>query len=326
MMVRRPHVFLCFTIFGLCFLLAWRFRFFVSVTQPIHKHRAKNLQTLENIKNILQNSTSADTNLVNPTEQSKTSKTNEVKPDTQKPTQPKSTQAKPTPERPLPVLTAEPQDSFYGKGCKINRYRARHQKILNEWQKIVKRRNIEQYFICFGSFLGSVRNGDIVPYDSDMDVCMFRHDYHKLYPEESKRPVNLNDGKIHMLLQRHSPHPNSNTPRQNCKGELVRSVADDCAILDPHGRLYLGSLIYLDIFMIEDHGAQLWDEYRNRIHPRDAILPLKPCKYLGLDTLCPNNQEKYLDVYYGKDYMKPHHVCKNGSWVQNMAGARRRLV
>ena len=299
-----------FATFGICFLVAWRVGLFDR--QPVRLVRTStvSLQTLiRDVNNVLNESISVNQNLV---KRAGPVKTVETKPVT----------AKPVPEQTLPVLTAEPQDRFYGKGCRVNRYRERLQKILHEWENIAKRRDITQYFICFGSFLGSVRNGDIVPYDSDMDVCMFRHDYHKLYPEESQRPVNLNDGNIHMLLQRHSPHPRANTPRKDCKGKIVRSVTDDCAILDPHGRLYLGALIYLDIFMIEDHDASFWDEYRDQIHPRDSILPVKPCKYLGLDTQCPNSAEKYLNVYYGKDYMKPHHVCRNGKWVQNMAGAR----
>ena len=145
----------------------------------------------------------------------------------------------------LPYLTLEAQDSYYGPGCKENRYRKRLQKVLQEWGLLAERRSISQYFLCFGSFLGAVRNGDIIPYDSDLDVCMFRRDYYKLYPEESKRPVNLNDGRIHLLLQRHSPHPLANTPRKDCKGNIVRKVVDHCAILDPHARLYNGALIWI---------------------------------------------------------------------------------
>ncbi|CAB3998836.1 Hypothetical predicted protein [Paramuricea clavata] len=309
-MFRRAHLFLMFATFGICFLVAWRVGLFDRQPLRLVRTSTVSLQTLiRDVNKVLNESISVNQNLV---KRAGPVKTVETKPIT----------ATPVPEQTLPPLTAEPQDRFYGKGCRTNRYRERLQKILHEWENIAKRRDITQYFICFGSFLGSVRNGDMVPYDSDMDVCMFRHDYHKLYPEESQRPVNLNDGKIHMLLQRHSPHPRANTPRKDCRGKIVRSVTDNCAILDPHGRLYLGALIYLDIFMLEDHGASFWDEYRDRIHPRDSILPVKPCKYLGLDTQCPNSAEMYLNVYYGKDYMKPHHLCRNGKWVQNMAGAR----
>ena len=232
----------------------------------------------------------------------------------------------PTMPAKLPTLTLDAQDSFYGFGCEENRYRKRLQMILREWVSLAKRRNISQYFICFGSYLGFVRNGDMVPYDMDMDVCMFRHDYYKLDPEESKRPLNLDDGEIHLLLHRHSPHPLSNTPRKDCKGNIVRSPVDDCAILNPHARLYNGALIYMDIFMFEDLGVKLWDEFRDKMHNRDAILPVEPCKYLELDTKCPNNAEKFLNVYYGKDYMTPHHKCKGGKWQQNMIDARPAFV
>ena len=252
-MFKRGRVYLSLTIFSLCLVMAWHFGLFEKFVRQISIFDKSDLQTLQMISKLPNNSISEKNNLVNSSVADQPLKV--------KPVRANKTQSKAEVERPLPVLTAEPQDSFYGKGCKVNRYRGRLQKILNEWQKIVKRRNITEYFICYGSFLGFVRNGDIVPYDSDMDVCMFRHDYHKLYPEEAKRPVDLNDGKFHMLLQRHSPHPKWNTPSKNCKGEMVRRVVDDCSILDPHGRLYLGRLIYLDIFMIEDYGPQFWDEY-----------------------------------------------------------------
>ena len=300
-MFRRKRLFRGVVICGLGLVVAWQLGLLRDIsTKPNNK-----FGTLLNIKEKIQ----------------RNSKPVDVKEVIRKRSPPK-----PTEEKPLPVLSAEPQDRYYGKGCGINRNRERLQKLLNEWQKIVIRRNITQYFICFGSFLGSVRNGDLIPYDKDMDVCMFRSDYHKLFPEESKRPLNLNDGTMHMLLQKHAPHPKTNVPRLNCKGKIVRHFADMCSILNPHGRLCLGKMIRLDIFLLEDQGAEFWDEYRDRFHPRDTILPLRPCKYLGIDTMCPNNATKYLNVYYGKDYTKPHHICKDGKWVENMAGARKPFV
>lgn len=233
--------------------------------------------------------------------------------------------AKAIPEYKLPSLTQKAQDAYYGKGCKINFYRKRLQVVFYEWQRLAKRRNIA-YFICYGSLLGAVRNNDIVPYDSDVDVTIFRHDYHKLYPEESQRPLDLNDGSIHMLLQRHSPHPKNDTPRRDCKGNIVRKVVDDCSIMDPQGRLYNGVFVYIDIFVIEDLGDKLWDEYSDEFHDRHTIFPLRPCTFLGFDTKCPNNAQKYWWAYYEKNYMKPHWVCKKGKWMKNMRSARERLL
>ena len=210
------------------------------------------------------------------------------------------------------------QNVFYGTGCQVNPYREGLQILLQTWNLIAERRNISKFFICFGSMLGSLRNGDIIPLDTDADICMLRNDYHKLYAEESKRPLDLNDGSIHLLLQKHSPHPAVDTPREDCDGRIVRTTTDDCGILDPHARLYIHAKIYLDIFMIEDHGEVLWDEYRNVFHKREALFPLNSCSYLGVNLKCPKDSTTYLTAYYGKNFIEPLRVCKNGRWIPNV--------
>lgn len=210
------------------------------------------------------------------------------------------------------------QNEYYGTGCQENPYREGLQILLHTWNLIAERRNISKFFICFGSMLGSLRNGDIIPLDTDVDICMLRNDYHKLYTEESNKPLDLNDGKIHLLLQRHSPHPQPHTPRQDCNGRIVRTTTDDCSILDPHARLYIHTKIYLDIFMIEAHGDVLWDEYRNVFHKREVLFPLNSCSYLGITSKCPRDHLTYLTSYYGKNFMAPLTVCKNGRWVPNV--------
>ncbi|XP_028396637.1 uncharacterized protein LOC114520542 [Dendronephthya gigantea] len=209
------------------------------------------------------------------------------------------------------------QDEFYGEGCEANPYREGLQILLQEWSRMAERRNISKSFICFGSMLGSLRNGDVIPLDTDADICMLRDEYHKLYAEESRRPLDLNDGKIRLLLQRHSPHPSADTPREDCNGKIVRTTTDDCSILDPHARLYIHSKIYLDIFMIEDHGDIFWDEYRNVFHRRDVLFPLKPCYFLGMPLYCPRNHTQYLTSYYGTNFMEPLTICKRGRWIPN---------
>ena len=204
------------------------------------------------------------------------------------------------------------QNVFYGTGCAANPYREGLQILLAE------RRNISKCFICYGSTLGSLRNGDIIPLDTDADICMLRNDYHKLYAEESKRPLDLNDGSIHLLLQKHSPHPAVDTPREDCDGKIVRTTTDDCGILDPHARLYIDAKIYVDIFMIEDHGEFLWDEYRNVFHRREVLFPLNSCSYLGVSLKCPKDPATYLSAYYGENFIEPLWVCKNGRWIPNV--------
>lgn len=145
-------------------------------------------------------------------------------------------------------LSDRPPYTAYGKGCKENPYRERFKILLKSWEGIAARQNITDYFICFGSMLGQARNGDCVPYDHDVDICMFRRDLYKLDPEEEKRPFKYDDGTPHLIIQRQCHHPPSNTPRHDCAGNVVYHYTDKCAILDPCARILLGSPPFLDVF------------------------------------------------------------------------------
>ena len=129
MLSRRGRIYLTFTIFGLCLFLAARYGLFDRSARLIGNFSLSDLQTLPVINKFTNKSTFAKQNLVN---SSVTEKLLKVKPVRANETQPKVEVEKP---KPVPVVTAEgaeAQDSFYGKGCKVNRYRERLQRILNE--------------------------------------------------------------------------------------------------------------------------------------------------------------------------------------------------
>lgn len=210
--------------------------------------------------------------------------------------------------------------SIYGKGCPENLFHARMVKLLNTWIAIAGRRNIT-YFVCYGSLLGLYRDGDVIPYDNDIDVCIFRRDLYKLEKEDETKPFEPNDGKTHLVYQKHCHHLRGNAKRTTCKGVEVTRAVDQCTFLDPCARLFLrpptsGRTTWMDVFAMRDNGTFLLDDWKWKRHRRDIIFPLRPCVFMGIQTICPNKITAYLRRYYGKDFAtNSHYICKDGEWV-----------
>jgi len=78
--------------------------------------------------------------------------------------------------------TLEPVQSFRvvdADEVLINKVRAVELDLLNELQKICERNNIT-IFAMYGTLLGTVRHGTIIPGDDDIDVALLRPDYDRL--------------------------------------------------------------------------------------------------------------------------------------------------
>ena len=209
---------------------------------------------------------------------------------------------------------------IYGKGCHENPFYKRLQTLFRAWLTVSSRRNIT-YFVCYGSLLGLHRDGEVVPYDHDLDVCIFRKELYKLELEDEVKPFTPDDGKTHLIYQKHCHHPKPDTPRKTCEGVEVTKEVDQCTFLDPCARIVLrpptsGRTTWIDVFALHDtKGAMLKDDWKYKTVQRDIIFPLKPCTFMGMQTMCPNNIVGYLTKYYGSDFLKSHYVCKNGEWV-----------
>ena len=60
--------------------------------------------------------------------------------------------------------------SYYGDGsCRKRANRKRLVEILTRWMDIAEELNIT-YMLTYGSLLGAWRNGEVIPYDTDMDI------------------------------------------------------------------------------------------------------------------------------------------------------------
>lgn len=69
----------------------------------------------------------------------------------------------------------EVRDGFYVNGL-MKRCWAAHLEVLSDIWTVCEKHNIKWYVDC-GTLLGAVRHGGFVPWDDDVDICMFRDDY-----------------------------------------------------------------------------------------------------------------------------------------------------
>lgn len=76
-------------------------------------------------------------------------------------------------------MEQEDFSKYNGEGTTLRKAQLRMLDILVEVDKICKKHNIA-YWIDYGTLLGAVRHGGFIPWDDDMDICVFRKDMKKL--------------------------------------------------------------------------------------------------------------------------------------------------
>lgn len=110
----------------------------------------------------------------------------------------------------------------YGEvGCPGNPWRKALNKLLRHWIQISTQNNIEYVLAC-GSLLGAMRDGDVIPYDSDIDILVDQNYFSVFKRLSSKRHFSSSDEKIRLVVQ---PEFTLNIPvearkRFTCQGEV----------------------------------------------------------------------------------------------------------
>ena len=125
------------------------------------------------------------------------------------------------------VLTSEssvPENvenqSIYGEpGCPDNPDRTVLTIIFQKWIETAKRVNVT-YFLSCGTLLGSYRNYDVIPYDTDIDILIDRRDFEKIKSISGRRNFREKDNKFHLVVQEDFYLPYSQRRRFTCKGKV----------------------------------------------------------------------------------------------------------
>jgi len=206
-------------------------------------------------------------------------------------------------------LTESKAYADYGDNdCPMSSHYSMLKMIFTKWANISKEHEIP-YFLNFGTLLGAWRNMDMIPTDSDIDLVVDIHDTPKLLQ------VGTRDG-FRMFVQPDWKLPEDQRKRFNCAGKQVESQSDSCAFIEPGARLiHLRTGWRLDIYScnILYETLRIFNDYKEAIK-KDLVFPLKHCKFMEVDSFCPNKPMKVLETYYNN--LKPKEICKKGKWTK----------
>ena len=112
--------------------------------------------------------------------------------------------------------------SVYGEpGCFDNPWRHELAQLFRAWVNISKHNNIG-YILGCGSLLGAMRNGDLIPYHSDIDVLVDVNYFSILKRISVQRNFSSSDGKIRLVVQPqfHLDILPEERKRFDCKGQV----------------------------------------------------------------------------------------------------------
>ena len=189
--------------------------------------------------------------------------------------------------------------------------------ILIEFDRICKKHNI-QYWLDAGTLLGAVRHGGFIPWDDDIDVCMFPDDYKKfckICEEELAPPYKWHAAKT----------------KENYYSHWGRVVNEDIAVkrcLKNPDRIESYN-VWLDVFIVEEGAVKtkqkiekLYGKFLRRKykHITDGKLSyfiallLLPCIESFLSILRVWNKKVHQDelIYiYGAPFSSKHYYKKD---------------
>lgn len=141
-----------------------------------------------------------------------------------------------------------------------------------------------RYWLEGGSLLGAVRNGQIIEWDYDIDIGVYREDCAKL-----------------PILERLFPkEPGSQI--EDGQGFLWEKAIEGDFVKVHFSRL---NRIHVDIFAFEAVNGTMTKQTWFKDHPQDMpfpehfLQPLTKVKFIGIEASAPNNVEQFLELKFG---------------------------
>ncbi|CAF1188189.1 unnamed protein product, partial [Didymodactylos carnosus] len=198
---------------------------------------------------------------------------------------------------------------------------------LKTWALLARKHNL-QYWISYGTLIGYVQRGGLLPHDHDVDVSMMEQDTSQLVALASLINSNLTslDSNIYKLIVH---------PQWHIVGWFTRSYfrSQGVNFISPNARfIHQKTAVYVDIWPVYNYHpgqsenstntSSILSEYDGnydwKVYARNWTFPLNPCKYSGIHVWCPAQPKELVAAFYGRSAVyKSDTSCVNGTWRSN---------
>ncbi|CAF2127210.1 unnamed protein product [Rotaria magnacalcarata] len=192
---------------------------------------------------------------------------------------------------------------------------------LQAWSQLAEKYNI-QYWISYGTLIGFIQRGGLLPHDLDTDIMIMFNDTRKLI-EISK----LNFSSTYEIKVQ---------PQWEIFDDRYRSYfrEDGINFVAPNARfIHLTARYHVDIYPVydfnpiyanrsiekqESENLTAYDnDYKWLSYPRRWTYPLKTCYFSEIKVMCPAQPEKFIELVYGTSTLaKSNRKCVEGNWVK----------
>ena len=163
--------------------------------------------------------------------------------------------------------------------------------IFEGLSRVLKRHNIE-HWLSFGSAIGALRHGSIIPWDDDIDISMWYRDFDQLVGLEEEL-LELGIG-LSLTWHHHSNLWSSTMFRAYLVKEEMAFKAD--------GKT---PAINIDIFFMEEKEGTIrymYDNYPRASYKVDGFYPLRSINLGPVSTFIPSNASEAIASDYGADW------------------------
>ena len=192
-------------------------------------------------------------------------------------------------------------------------------RILRAWSIFATEHRLV-YWLAYGSLVGYVQRGGLLPHDKDVDVEI---PWEQTTQLEILARKNFSDD-FYLVVQPLWRRPYYAT-RKHFRSRGVHFVAPNARLYDRKEDHYLDiwasyermpnitnrSLSSIDKGMFVDYDIS----YQFMENPRDWVYPLQKCEFSGIPVWCPAKPEKFVARVYGEKALNTSDtVCRNGTW------------